>query len=251
MLLAVVFGAVVGAMLGLFGGGGSTLAIPLLAYGIGMSPREAIATSLVAVGLAALAGAVRHWRCGTLDLGMAVAFGIVGAAGSALGAQLARALLPAIQMILFALVMIVAAILMLRHKDYPPAQGARKASGATIVLAALGPGLLTGVAGIGAGFVVVPALVGITGMPIHRAIGTSLLVIAFNAGGGIASYASYVTMDTAVLVPFSSTAIVAVVVATTLGSRIEEKSLRRAFSVMLILVGTLTVIREAVDLLGG
>jgi uncharacterized membrane protein YfcA len=153
-------------------------------------------------------------------------------------------------MILFAVVMIVAAVLMMRQGKVENARDSGKAPLAKVLLAALGPGLLTGIAGIGAGFAVVPALVAIARMPIHRAIGTSLLVIAFNAAGGIASYASYVTFDVSVLIPFALAAVVAVVTASTLGSRIEERQLRTAFAVMLILIGVVTITWELIDLMG-
>ncbi len=244
-MLAALFGAIVGTTLGLFGGGGSTLAIPLLAYGIGLPAREAVATSLVTVGLAAFAGAVRHWRRGSLVPGVALTFGLVGAAGAAVGAQLARALAPAVQMTLFALVVIIAALLMMRPENAVPDPRPRTPRFPILILAALGPGLLTGMVGIGAGFAVVPALVFAAGIPIHRAIGTSLLVIAFNAVGGIASYVSYVEMDLAVLVPFAGGAVVTVLLATAWGARIGEARLRTAFAWMLILIGAFTIVWEA------
>lgn len=250
MLEAALFGAIVGTTLGLFGGGGSTLAIPLLAYGIGLPAREAVATSLVTVGLAALAGAARHWRRGSLDPGVAVTFGLVGAAGAAVGAQLARALAPTVQMTLFALVVILAALLMMRPENSARERPPRAPPFPVLILAALGPGLLTGLVGIGAGFAVVPALVFIAGMPIHRAIGTSLLVITFNAVGGIASYVSYVPMDAAVLVPFAGGAVVTVLLATAWGAHIGEARLRTTFAWMLILIGAFTIVWEARSVIG-
>jgi uncharacterized membrane protein YfcA len=245
MLLAALFGAIVGMTLGLFGGGGSTLAIPLLAYGIGLPAKEAVAASLVTVGMAALAGAARHWRSGSLDFPIALTFGLVGAAGAAIGAQLARALTPAVQMTLFALVVLIAAMFMMRPEEAAPDPRPRPTRLPALLIAGLGPGFLTGLVGIGAGFAVVPALIFVAGMPIHRAIGTSLLVIAFNAAGGIASYASYVPMDPAVMVPFAGSAVGAVLLATAWGARIGEARLRTSFAWMLILIGTFTIIWEA------
>jgi hypothetical protein len=248
MLLALLLGSLVGVTLGILGGGGSTLAIPLLTYGLGIEPREAIATSLVVVGLAALAGASRHWRQGTIDLQVALRFGILGSLGSAGGAQLARWLAPPVQMTLFALTLLVAAGSMLR-----PVAGARAgpgswAGGARNGLIAIGAGLLTGLVGVGGGFVVVPALVGVVGLPMRRAVGTSLLVIAFNSLGGLAGYLSYVRPTGSVWLPFALAAVLTAIGGAGLASRFEEAKLRSAFAVSLILMGIFTIAKESFDL---
>lgn len=245
MLVALLLGTIVGTSLGVFGGGGSALAVPLLAYGMGLDAREAVATSLIVVSLAALAGAARHWRQGTVDGMVAVVFGVLGFAGSAAGAQGARHLTPSAQLTLFAVTLIVAATLMLIHDGAPSTDtGAFRISYRT-VLAAAGAGVLTGVVGVGGGFILVPALVSVARIPMHRAVGTSLVVIALNAMGGVASYASYVTVSPEVWAPFALGAIVAAVAGAMLGRHIGEMKLRSAFAVGLILVGIFTIVKES------
>jgi len=245
MILELLFGSLVGATLGLMGGGGSALAVPLLAYGLGLGAKEAIATSLLVVGLAALAGAVRHWQQGTVDLRVALIFGIFGSVGGGGGAQIARFLEPRVQMTLFAVSLIAASGIMLRHRTDPVSDAAQATRiGLRAVLAALGAGILTGVVGIGGGFVVVPALVFVVGMPMHRAVGTSLLVITFNALGGLMSYVSYVTLDTSVVVPFSVAAVLWAVAAAIRAREMDERKLRSAFAVGLVVIGVFTIVKE-------
>lgn len=245
MWVALLFGAIVGTSLGVFGGGGSALAVPLLAYGLGLDAREAVTTSLIVVGLAALAGAARHWRQGTVDGLVAMVFGVLGFVGSAVGAQGARHLSPSIQMTLFALTLIIAATLMLIHDPAPASDTDSFRISLRTVLAAAGAGLLTGVVGVGGGFILVPTLVSVARIPMHRAVGTSLVVIALNALGGVASYASYVTVSATVWAPFALGAIVAAVGGAMLGRQIGEMRLRSAFAVGLILIGIFTIAKES------
>ena len=250
MLLEVLFGSLVGGTLGLIGGGGSALAVPLLVYGIGLETREAIATALLVVALAALAGATRHWVAGTLQLRIAVTFGIVGIFGSAAGAQFARLLAPPVQMTLFAVMMILAVGCMLKRPGHGKAdesrlEGKQVSFTFRVVLAALAAGTLTGVSGLGGGFVVVPTLVFIVGLPIHKAIGTSLLVIVFNASGGVVSYASYVSLDMPTLIPFAGAAVLASVAGAFLSRYVRDTHLRSAFAIGLMLLGIFTIAKES------
>lgn len=174
-------GAVVGFVLGLVGGGGSILAVPLMVYAIGVrNPHVAIGTSALAVAVNALFNLRAHaradnvkWRCG----GMYASAGVVGAL---IGSSLGKAFNGQKLLLLFALVMIVVGVLMLRGRGNPGDPGVE----CTIEKApkVLGYGLLTGLFsgffGIGGGFLIVPGLVGSTGMPIIKAIGTSLVAVA-------------------------------------------------------------------------
>lgn len=246
MMTTLILGAIVGAILGMLGAGGSTLAIPLLAYGVGLEPREAIATSLIVVGLAAWAGAVRHWRQGTIDVRTAVTFGLSGFTGSAAGAQLAGFLEPAFQMTLFALTLIAAAVYMLGSSPLQGTAAPARPVSLPILLAGLGAGMLTGLVGVGGGFVIVPLLVFAAGMPMQRAVGTSLLVISFNALGGLASYLSYVSLATAVWFPFAAGAILAALGGAAASRHFGELKLRSAFAVGLIVLGVFTLAKEGI-----
>jgi uncharacterized membrane protein YfcA len=174
-------GAVVGFVLGLVGGGGSILAVPLMVYAIGVrNPHVAIGTSALAVAVNAMINLRAHaradnvkWRCG----GMYASAGVVGAL---IGSSLGKAFNGQKLLFLFALVMIVVGVLMLRGRGNPGNPGVE----CTIEKApkVLGYGLVTGLFsgffGIGGGFLIVPGLVGSTGMPIIKAIGTSLVAVA-------------------------------------------------------------------------
>ena len=246
MVLAIVFGVLVGGALAFMGGGGSILAIPLLAYGLGLDPKQAMSTSLVVVGLAALTAATRNWKAGLVDGRIALTFGLLGTVGSALGAQIARILSPSSQMGLFGLTMVVAAVAILRRPSVDTPQPASSPTGLSIpaAMAALVVGSISGIVGIGGGFIVVPVLVSVVGLPIHRAIGTSLLIIVFHAIGGVLSYASYVSIVTPVLFPFMLAAMVSASVGARLARGLGEFRLRSVFAVGLIILGVFTIVKE-------
>jgi uncharacterized membrane protein YfcA len=132
---------------------------------------------------------------------------------------------------------------MLRGPRHPPLR--KEAAGVLpTALAATGAGLVTGVAGVGGGFIVVPALVFVTGMPMQRAVGTALLVIVFNAVGGLASYSAYVSIDRTIWAPFAAAAMISAMAGTFLGRRLGEKRLRTVFAVGLLVLGLFTIVKE-------
>lgn len=190
-LLGGLSGGLVGFTLGLVGGGGSILAVPLMVYLVGVpSPHVAIGTSALAVAANAATGLANHarahnvkWRCG----GMYAAAGIVGAlAGSTLGKMVDGQKL----LFLFALVMLAVGTLMLRGRGNPGNPGAEcnRQKAPKVLAYGLGSGLFSGFFGIGGGFLIVPGLVASTGMPILIAVGTSLVAVtAF----GLTTAASY------------------------------------------------------------
>jgi len=174
-------GGLVGFVLGLVGGGGSILAVPLLLYLVGVSePHEAIGTSALAVAANALAGLWNHahartvnWRCG----GIFAAAGVVGALG---GSTLGKSIDGHKLLFLFALLMIAVAILMFRGRGEQGIEGAQcnRENAGKVVGYGLGTGAFSGFFGIGGGFLIVPGLIASTNMPILRAIGTSLVAVA-------------------------------------------------------------------------
>ena len=188
VVMAIVLSTLVGVSLGLLGGGGSILAVPLLVYVARLDVHVAIGMSLAVVGATALGGAIVHARAGRVDLKAALAFGVAGMIAAPLGAQASHAVAHRVLLLLFATLMIVVGGLMLRGRragstvvPHPPRRLA-------IVGAGLGVGLLTGFLGVGGGFLIVPALTLLAGLPIHTAVGTSLLVINLNAAAGLAGH---------------------------------------------------------------
>jgi len=234
--LGLALAAAIGVSLGLLGGGGSILTVPVLVYVLGYAAKPAIAMSLVVVGMTSLIGASLHWRLGNVRVGMAVTFGLFAMIGAFAGAKLSVLLSGGVQLVLLALVMTVAAVSMLRRSshDTEPSGSWRPA---LFVPVALGVGVLTGLVGIGGGFLVVPALVLLARVPMRQAVGTSLLVIAMNSASGFAGYLGTVKLDWAVLAGFTAIAVAGALAGTALVAHVPQAALKRGFAILLLLVG--------------
>ncbi len=184
-LLAVLSGALVGFTLGLIGGGGSILATPLLLYIVGLGPHEAIGTGALAVSVNAFANFGGHARAGNVRWRSAVLFALVGVVGAAIGSSLGKSFDGKRLLFLFAILMVVVGILMLRRgrRDAARARAGTATDDASgrgiiwVILAALAVGALSGFFGIGGGFLIVPGLLFSTGMPMIFAVGSSLLAV--------------------------------------------------------------------------
>lgn len=182
--LALAAGATIGMVLGLVGGGGSILAVPLLVYVVGVdSAHAAIGTSAVAVALNASAGLAGHARAGNVKWPCALVFAATGMVGAALGAEAGKAMDGQRLLALFGVLMVAIGLLMLRKRkgaEAPDVRLTRATAGRILprlIPAGLLTGLLAGFFGIGGGFLIVPALILATAMPIGVAIGTSLVVV--------------------------------------------------------------------------
>jgi len=179
-ILAVLSGAAVGFSLGLIGGGGSILAVPLLLYVVGITdPHVAIGTSAVAVSVNAFANLAIHWRAGTVHWPCALLFGSAGVLGAAVGSTLGKLVDGERLIVLFALVMIAAGIAMLRPQASQGQACERidKRIGLRLVTLGIAAGFIAGFFGIGGGFLVVPGIVLSSGIPILNAIGSSLFSV--------------------------------------------------------------------------
>lgn len=205
LALALLFGAGVGFSLGLTGGGGSILAVPMLVYGLGVDPREAVGISLAAVGSTALTGTLQRLWKRQIELRSGLLFALAGMLGAPLGTYLGRLLPETLLLTLFAGLMLWVAVRMWRAGQRPETADVPLSTGScqtepggrvqldsrcALVLGLSGviTGILSGLFGVGGGFVVVPALVLTTRMPIHQAVATSLLVITLVSASGFASY---------------------------------------------------------------
>lgn len=194
--IALLSGGVVGLVLGLVGGGGSILAVPLLVYAVGVqSTHAAIGTAAVAVALNALAGLAAHMRMGEIKWRCAMVFAAAGAAGAALGAELGKSFDGERLLTLFGVLMILVGLSMLRKhrgEDRPDVRLTRQSAPALLVrLLPIGfaVGLAAGFFGIGGGFLIVPGLIAATAMPLSVAVGTSLVVVGVLGFTTAASYA--------------------------------------------------------------
>lgn len=188
----IVSGSLVGFILGLIGGGGSILAVPLMVYVVGVkNPHIAIGTSALAVAVNALAGLVSHARSGTVKWRCAGIFSISGILGAFVGAAMGKAVDGQKLLLFFALLMIVVGVLMIRGRKNPGCAGAacNRSNAPKVVIFGAGSGLLSGFFGIGGGFLIVPGLIACTNMPILNAIGTSLVAVA---AFGLSTAISYI-----------------------------------------------------------
>lgn len=193
--LAMGSGGIVGLVLGLVGGGGSILAVPLLVYVVGVaSPHVAIGTSAVAVSASALGNLFTHWRLGNVKGRCATVFAAAGVLGAFAGAAVAKALDGQKLLALFGLLMIVVGIVMLRRRGSGGDPAVRLTTGTASQLLppllgiGFGVGLFSGFFGIGGGFLIVPGLMLATGMPLTFAIGTSLVAVAAFGAATAVSY---------------------------------------------------------------
>ena len=231
----------IGASLGMLGGGGSILTVPVLVHALGVAAPSAVAMSMPVVGLTSLVGAVGHWRAGHVRIQSALAFGGVAMVGAFFGSSIGRAIGGEAQLTILAVLMTVTAIAMWRKPAQPAEATADGQAGRQKVAAAaavaLGVGLLTGIVGIGGGFLVVPALVLFGGLTMADAIGTSLVVIAMNAAAGLAGYAGHVAIEWNTVAWFSALAAVGILGGLQLAPHIPAARLRRAFALLLVVVG--------------
>ena len=233
--------ALVGLSLGMLGGGGSILTVPIFVYVLGFDPKLAIAMSLPVVGGASLIGAVSHWKAGNVRLATALLFGAIAMAGAYAGARLALFLTGRFQLVLLSVVMLVAAISMFRSArgdmklDTPP--NPRPMSPGLLFPVALGVGLLTGIVGIGGGFLIVPALVVLARVPMTQAVGTSLVVIAMNSLSGFAGYLGTVSLPWRFMLTFMSIAAAGILAGTRLVRYVPQPALKQGFAVFLVMVG--------------
>jgi uncharacterized membrane protein YfcA len=243
LLLALALSTLIGVSLGLLGGGGSILAVPVLVYVARVEVHAAIGVSLAVVGTTALVGSVVHARAARVDLRAGALFGGAGMLGAPLGAQVTQAASPRALMLLFALLMLGVGALMLRDRD-GSRRGATRPHPAAVPATGFGVGLLTGFLGVGGGFVIVPALTLLAGLPIHSAIGTSLLVIAANSAAGLAGHLGRGGVPLGLTAAFTGAAAAGALVGVRLAGRLEPGPLRRAFAVFVVLVGLLLLAKN-------
>ena len=250
LALALVGASCVGLSLGLLGSGGSILTVPLLVYLVRHSEKAAIAESLAIVGVISLFGAVRRLGQGSLQWRAIVTFGPASMIGAWLGASLAQWIPGAIQLLALGVVMLVAAALMLRRSAVGRAAEPRPRR-LTLAVAGLGVGVVTGTVGIGGGFLIVPALVVIGGLPARRAVETSLALISLNCVIGFGTYwltlrgDASTAIDAPTVAIFSGLGILGASVGQWLGALLSQAAFRRVFAAFILVTGLSIVIREA------
>jgi uncharacterized protein len=244
-LLALPFGLAIGILLGLVGGGGSILAVPVLVYVLGQPVHAATSESLFVVGVASLVGAADHARVGNVRVKTAIAFGLAGAAGSVVGTVLNRLVGGRVILLAFAALLLLAAWAIQRQQNAAveltrPAHANLRAS-----VVGLFTGLLTGFFGVGGGFVIVPALVLLLGLPIRLAVGTSLAVIALTSASALAAHLASGRINWSIATAFTGAAIVGALLGRRLGGRFDQQRLSSLFAILLVGIAILLVVENA------
>lgn len=255
-IFAMIASLATGVMLGLFGSGGSIITLPALIYLVGVETKPAIAMSLGIVAVTAAISSVTHWRRGNVNAGVAAVFALFGAIGTYGGARIGVMTPAEVQLGLFAVIMYAAAWRMLQPAAIAtPASGMIQGDGTLalgsgwshlgpIVLHGLVVGVLTGMVGVGGGFLIVPALVLLSGLPMKQAVGTSLVIVTAKSVAGFVGYVGSVAIDWDIMALFTAIAVGGSFAGTLAAKHMSAEAMKRGFAVFLVLVATYIVIKE-------
>lgn len=266
LTLTAVFGAFVGFSLGLTGGGGAIFAVPILVYGLGVPTREAVGISLLTVGSTALVGFVQRARRGMVEFPTGLLFALAGMIGAPIGARLADYIPEPLLLTIFAGLMFLIAVRMWikaneRSANLPiidsdnagptcrrdPEGRLRLTSQCALLLGVVGlsTGVLTGMFGVGGGFIIVPALVSFACMGMQRAIGTSLLIITLVSLSGTTSHivaGKELSLQIAGL--FTAGSLIGLFIGSWLAQRMAGPTLQRVFAISIVLVASYVILRN-------
>jgi uncharacterized membrane protein YfcA len=243
----------IGVSLGLLGSGGSIITVPVLVYLLGQDEKVAIAGSLFIVGSIALVGSLQYVRAGLIDWRNVLVFGAPGMAGTYLGALIAAYVAGVMQLGLFALVMLLASYMMLRpadltHVEHTPREAWK------IALDGLVVGVITGLVGVGGGFLIVPALVLLGGVTIHRAVATSLVIIALKSFSGFYKYIDVLNeqnlqLDWPTILLVTGLGIAGSFLGARIAKKMPQQRLKQGFGYFLVVMGLYILVRTAPDVL--
>lgn len=234
--------ALIGFTLGLIGGGGSIVTVPVLVYVLGVDAHSAIGMSLAVVGVTSLVGTAVHARRGNVDYRTGVSFGSTGIVGALAGSRLTHLLSPQALLITFATLMLVIATAMLLRKqqDAPGSGGSLWKT----VMAGLAVGVLTGFLGVGGGFLIIPALLLFGGLGMKEAVGTSLMVIAINCAAGFLGHIEQSRLPLGLTAAVTAIAAAGTVGGTALSQRVSAEALGRGFAIFVIVVAIFLIIKN-------
>lgn len=247
IIIGLLLAVLVGISLGLLGGGGSILAVPILTYVIGMDPKEAIAASLFIVGATSVVGLFPHARAKRVRWKTGLIFGLAAMGGAFTGGLIGGYIPGAVLMILFAIMMVATAAAMIRG----PKRGAdgNVEERATlplvrVILDGALVGVATGLVGAGGGFLIVPALNLLGGLPMAVAVGTSLLVMSMKSFAGLAGYLFTVQIQWPIVLAFTAIAVAGSFIGAALAGRIPGTALRKGFGFFVLAMGAIVLVQE-------
>ena len=247
MPLTLALSVLIGVSLGLLGGGGSILTVPILVYAVGLEPKDGIATSLLVVGTTSLAAMLTHARKGRVAWRVGALFGVASMVGAYGGGRLAY-LLPAKGLLIgFTLMMFVTALAMMRRRRDSGASVEAGLHGKALGRAAaigVGIGALTGIIGAGGGFLIVPALVLLSGLPMRTAVGTSLLVIAMNSLAGFAGAVQHATIHWSLATEVTVASVLGSLGGAALAGYVAPESLRKGFAWFVLAMAAFMAVKQ-------
>ncbi len=248
-LVDLALGFSIGLSLGLLGGGGSILTVPALVYVVGQSPQVAITASLAIVGANSALGAFFHRAQGTLNWRLALIFGGVGMVTSYLAAGLSKLFAPTLLLIAFAVLMLLIGGLMIFRRAASNERHTQR-GWPVVLISGAGVGLLTGLLGVGGGFLIVPALVLLVGVPMQQAVGTSLIVIAMNSLAGLLGHLGGASLDLTLILTFVLAGLVGTLAGARLVERLPATRLRQLFALFVIGLALFLLVDNLPKLLG-
>lgn len=250
IVMASILALFIGVSLGLLGGGGSILTVPMLVYVMGLEPKNAIATSLLVVGITSAVALIAHARAGRISFRTGIWFGLSGMAGAFAGGRIARYVPGTILLIAFAMIMIFTAAAMIRGRRAIASNSDANAKDvntfpiAKIVADGIAVGAVTGLVGAGGGFLIVPALVLLGRLPMRTAVGTSLLVIAMNSFASFLGHAGHTPVNYSLALLVTVFAVLGSLFGERFSYRIPETQLRRGFGWFVLLSALALLIKE-------
>ncbi len=250
LILVLALSVVVGLSLGVLGGGGSILTVPILVYVAGFEAKEAIAASLFVVGVTSAVSVISHARAGRVMWRTGLVFGAAGMAGAFVGGLLGGKIPGQILLVAFALMMVATSVAMIRGRKKSTGDGSdapkkHELPIGRVLLDGAVVGLVTGLVGAGGGFLVVPALALLGGLPMSVAVGTSLVVIAMKSFAGLAGYLTSVELDWGLTLAVTAAAIVGTLIGSKVSGRIPETALRKGFGWFVLAMGTFVLTQQA------
>jgi len=242
-VLTIVLAFGVGISLGLLGGGGSVLSVPLLVYVAGWTPHQAAAGSLFIVGVTSLVSLVPHARQGRVRWRTGLVFGAAGMAGAYAGGRLAGYVSGGVLLGSFAALMVAASVGMIRGRRDSGGHREELHVLAAVALG-VGVGLATGFVGAGGGFAIVPALVLVAGLPMRAAVGTSLVVIAMQSAAGFAGHLTGASLPWGLTLAVTASAVAGSLAGSHFTGRIDADALRRGFGLGVLAVAGLVIVEQ-------
>lgn len=258
LILGTLLAVCIGITLGLIGGGGSILALPILKYVMGVETKSAVAMTLVIVGAVSLIGVIPHWLQGNVNFKTALLFSPAAMLGAYIGARIASLPIidPTVQLICFAAMMLVAAFFMIRKSsrtstsekkqqdDLLDSKHDSKYHFLMIPTEGLIVGIVTGFVGVGGGFMIIPALVLLGKTPMKEAVGTSLLIITFKSLAGFAGYFGQVPVDVNIMIIFTIAASLGTISGAYLTKFVKPKLLEKSFGYFVIAVAVYILVQR-------